>query len=124
MLAVVVVAVLAAGSIALAASGGDEESKQPAKSDIAAVRCPLEPVDPNAADPEYRPASDAFDTAELLDKPLADARSIAERHGCVVVVSVKDGGGIPVPLDFDPTRIYVYTENEIVTEIEGVGGGL
>jgi hypothetical protein len=123
--AVVVVAVLAAGSIALAARGGDEENNKPSSgSDVAAVKCPLEPVDPNAPEPEYRPAKDAFDTAELIDKPLADARSIASEHGCEIVVSVQDGGGVPVPLDFDPKRIYVYTEKDIVTQIEGVGGGL
>ena len=125
LVAVVAVAVLAVGSIALAARGGDEENDKPStSSNLAALKCPLEPVDPNVPEPEYRPAKDAFDTAELLDKPLADARSIAQRHGCEVVVSVEDGGGVPVPLDFDPTRIYVYTEKGIVTEIEGVGGGL
>jgi hypothetical protein len=124
LLAVVVVAVLAAGSIALAARGGDEGDKPRSSSDVSAIKCPLEPVDPNVPEPEYRPAKGAFDTAELIDKPLADARSIAQRHGCQVVVSVQDGGGVPVPLDFDPTRIYVYTEKDIVTEIEGVGGGL
>jgi hypothetical protein len=37
---------------------------------------------------------------------------------------MEDGTGQPVPTDVDPTRIYVYTENDVVTEIEGVGGGL
>lgn len=125
LVAVVAVAVLAAGSIALAARGGDEENDKPSTgSNLAVLKCPLEPVDPNVPEPEYRPAKDAFDTAELLDKPLADARSIAQGHGCEVVVSVEDGGGVPVPLDFDPKRIYVYTEKGIVTQIEGVGGGL
>ena len=31
---------------------------------------------------------------------------------------------MPVPIDLDPKRIYVYTEKGIVTQIEGVGGGL
>lgn len=124
VLAVIVVAVLAAGSIALAARGGDDDNDKPAAEDISAIKCPLEPVDPSAPEPEYRPAKDAFDTKVLLDKPLADARSIAAQHGCEIVVSVKDGGGVPVPLDFDPARIFVYTEKDIVTQIEGVGGGL
>ena len=34
------------------------------------------------------------------------------------------GKGVPVTTDFDPARIYVYTENGVVTEIEGVGGGI
>ena len=104
LVAVVAVAVLAAGSIALAARGGDKENEKPnTGSELATLKCPLEVVDPDAAEPEYRPTKDAFDTAELLDKPLADARSIAQRNGCEVVVSVEDGGGLPVPLDFDPT---------------------
>jgi hypothetical protein len=125
LVAVVAVAVLAAGSIALAARGGDKENEKPnTGSELATLKCPLEVVDPNAPEPEYRPTKDAFDTAELLDKPLADARSIAKRNGCEVVVSVEDGGGLPVPLDFNPRRIFVYTEKGLVTEIEGVGGGL
>jgi hypothetical protein len=125
LVAVVAVAVLAVGSIALAARGGGDENDKPStSSNPSAIKCPLEPVDPAAAEPEYRPAKDAFDTAELLDKPLTDARSIAQRHGCEIVVSVQDGGGLPVPLDFDPTRIYVYTDKDVVTQIEGVGGGL
>ena len=125
LVAVVVVAVLAAGSIALAARGGDEDNEKPSTgSELATLKCPLEAIDPNAAEPEYRPAKDAFDTAELLDKPLTDARTIAQRNGCEVVVSVEDGGGLPVPLEFNPRRIYVYTEKDVVTEIEGVGGGL
>jgi len=125
LVAVVAVAVLAVASIALAGRGGEDEKSEPkTQSDLAALKCPLVPVDPNAEEPEYRPAKNAFDTSELLDKPLADARSIAQRHGCQIVVSVQDGGGVPVPLDFDPTRIYVYTEKDVVTEIEGVGGGI
>ena len=125
LVAVVAVLVLAAGSIALAARGGDEEKEKPSSgSELATLKCPLEAVDPSAPEPEYRPTKDAFDTAELLDKPLADASSIAQRKGCEVVVSVEDGGGLPVPLDFNPRRIFVYTEKGIVTEIEGVGGGL
>jgi hypothetical protein len=122
-IAVLVVALLAVGGIALAARGGNEDQK-PEGSNLSRVMCPLELVDPEASEPEYKPAKNAFDTAELIDKPLADARSIAARHGCEVVVSLQDGKGTPVPIDFDPKRIYVYTENEIVTQIEGVGGGL
>ena len=44
--------------------------------------------------------------------------------GASIVVSIEDGVGLPVPIEVDPTRIYVYTENNAVTTIEGVGGGL
>jgi hypothetical protein len=41
-----------------------------------------------------------------------------------VVVSMQDGRSMPVPVDIDPKRIYVYTKGGVVTEIESVGGGL
>ena len=56
--------------------------------------------------------------------PLADAEAKAAEHRCTIVVSIEDGTGMPVPIDVDPTRIYVYTEKDVVTQIEGVGGGL
>jgi hypothetical protein len=55
---------------------------------------------------------------------MADATAKAGEHGCEIVVSLKDGEGQPVPIEIDPTRIYVYTEKDVVTTIEGVGGGL
>ena len=73
---------------------------------------------------QFEPAKDSFDTAELIDQKLADAEKTAAEHGCNVVVSMEDGKGVPVTTDFDPARIYVYTENDVVTEIEGVGGGI
>ena len=31
---------------------------------------------------------------------------------------------MPVPIELDPNRIFVYTKNNVVTQIEGVGGGI
>ena len=39
-------------------------------------------------------------------------------------MSVKDGAGQPVPIELNPKLIYVYTEKDVVTQIEGVGGGI
>ena len=39
-------------------------------------------------------------------------------------MSVKDGAGQPVPIEINPKLIYVYTEQDKVTQIEGVGGGI
>ena len=39
-------------------------------------------------------------------------------------MSVKDGAGQPVPIEINPKLIYVYTVNDAVTQIEGVGGGI
>jgi hypothetical protein len=98
--------------------GGDDE---PTGSDLTAIRCPLVQV---GGSDRYEPAKDSFDTAELIGERFEDARATATEHGCEVVVAKRDGEGLPVPTDVDPTRIYVYTDDDVVTEIEGVGGGI
>jgi hypothetical protein len=125
LLGLVVVLVLAGVSIAIA-SRGDEEEKKPAGANLSAILCPLEPTGKLDAggQPELKPAKDAFDTAELLDLPLEEARQKAVAKGCEIAVSVQDGAGQPVPIELNPKLIYVYTEKGIVTQIEGVGGGI
>jgi hypothetical protein len=125
LLTLVAVAVLAIASIAIAARGGEEE-KPNKGADLTAIKCPLEPTGATSGggEPEYRPAKDAFDTAELIGLKLEDARSKASSKGCDIVVSVKDGAGQPVPIELNPKLIYVYTAKDVVTQIEGVGGGI
>ena len=125
LIAVGVVVVLAVAGVAIASMGGDEEQKPTKGADLTAIRCPLE-ADGQTADGEtrYRPAANSFDTKVLIGKQLPDAEAEAAKHGCNVVVSIEDGVGLPVPIEVDPTRIYVYTEKNVVTTIEGVGGGL
>src|SRR4051794_20950035 len=84
----------------LAGCGGEKAAKG---SDLTTIRCPAEH------------AANSFDTAELIGNKLDDARQTAAGHGCDVVVAMKDGEGVPVPIDVDPKRIYVYTENGVVT---------
>jgi hypothetical protein len=72
----------------------------------------------------YKPAPTAFNTKTLLGLTLEAAQAEAARHGCDVVVSIQDGEGLPVPIDIDPKRIYVYIEGDVVTQIDGVGGGI
>ena len=124
IIAAVIVAGLAVGGLALA-SLGDEDERPTRGADLTALKCPLVPTARSAdGQQEYEPAPDAFDTAELIGLRLDDARSLAAEHGCDIVVSVEDGRGVPVPIDVDPKRIYVYTQDGAVTEIEGVGGGI
>jgi hypothetical protein len=124
IIAAVIVAGLAVGGLALASLGG-EEDRPTQGTDLTALRCPLVPTAGSAdGEQQYEPAPDAFDTAELIGLPLDDASAVAAEHGCEIVVSVEDGRGVPVPIDVDPKRIYVYTEGGSVTEIEGVGGGI
>jgi hypothetical protein len=125
LLTLVAVAVLAVASIAIAARGGEEE-KPNKGTDLTAIRCPLEPTGKTTSggEPEYRPAKDALDTAELIGLKLEDARKKASAKSCDIVVSVADGAGQPVPIDLNPKLIYVYTEKDVVTQIEGVGGGI
>jgi hypothetical protein len=120
----VAVVLLAIASIAIAARSGDD--KQATKgTNLSVVKCPLEPTGKSVGGtPEYRPAKDAFNTAELVGLKLADARKKASENRCDVIVSVKDGQGQPVPIELNPKLIYVYTEKEVVTQIEGVGGGI
>jgi hypothetical protein len=124
IIAAVVVAGLAVGGIALASLGG--EDAPPARgSDLTTLKCPLVPVGSSPdGQQRYEPARDAFDTGELIGLRLDDARALAAEHGCEIVVSVEDGKGMPVPIEVDPKRVYVYTEDGAVTEIEGVGGGI
>jgi hypothetical protein len=124
ILLLVAVAVLAIASIAIAARGGDEK-KATKGTDLTVVKCPLEPTGKTVAGTaEYRPAKDAFNTAELVGLKLEDARKKASEKRCDIVVSVKDGQGQPVPIELNPKLIYVYTEKDVVTTIEGVGGGI
>lgn len=114
MIALAAVGVLAIGGFALSVARGGEE--RATGTDLTAIRCPLAPTG--------EPAEGSFDTAELIGLSLEEARAKAAEHTCEVVVSLRDGRGVPVPIDVDPKRIYVYTEDGVVTEIEGVGGGI
>jgi hypothetical protein len=124
ILPLVAVAVLAVASIAIAARGGDEK-KATKGTDLTAIKCPLEPTGKSTGGtPEYKAAKDAFNTAELIGLKLEDARKKASEKRCDVIVSVKDGAGQEVPIELNPTLIYLYTEKDVVTQIEGVGGGI
>jgi hypothetical protein len=124
MLALVAVVLLAIASIAIAARSGDDK-KATTGTDLSAVRCPLEPTGKTVGGTaEYKPAKDAFNTAELVGLKLHDAKKKAAENRCDVIVSVKDGVGQPVPIELNPRLIYLYTEKDVVTQIEGVGGGI
>jgi hypothetical protein len=123
LLAAAVAVALAGVAMAMAACGEDE-SDEPQGTDLTAIRCPLEPAGKVGGVQQFEPAEDAFDTSELIGMEVHDAAASADEHGCRVVVSLKDGKGVPVPIETDPTAISVYTEDDVVTEIEGVGGGL
>ena len=120
----VAVVLLAIASIAIAARSGDDK-KATKGTNLSVVKCPLEPTGKTVGGvAEYRPAKDALDTAELVGLRLADARKKASEKRCDVIVSVKDGAGQPVPIELNPKLIYVYTKQDVVTQIEGVGGGI
>ena len=115
---------MVAAAIAVAGCGDDDEPAA-AGTDLTAVKCPLEATGKQVGGvDEYKPAADAFDTKELIGEPLDAARDIAADNGCEIVVAMEDGKGLPVATDIDPKRIYVYTEDGVVTQVEGVGGGI
>jgi hypothetical protein len=118
------VAMMLATALAIAAAGcggGDakENAPPPKGRDLTAVECPME-----KSGAGYKPADNAFDTAELVGMRLRAARTKAAGHDCEIIVAMKDGRGRPVPIEIDPTRIYVFVEKGVVTYIEGVGGGI
>jgi hypothetical protein len=115
LIALAAIGVLAIAGVALAVAR-DGEDKPATGTDLTAIRCPVTPAG--------KPAEGSFDTAELIGLGLEEARAKAAEHSCEIVVSLEDGRGVPVPIDVDPKRIYVYTEDGVVTEIEGVGGGI
>ena len=116
---------LAAASIAIAARGGEEETTSKPGANLSALKCPLEQVGSDASgQPKFRAAKDAFDTGSLIGLKLEDARRKAGAKGCEITVSIKDGAGQTVPIELNPKLIYVYTANDVVTQIEGVGGGI
>ena len=124
LIPLIAVAVLAVASIAIAARSGDEK-KATQGTNLTEIKCPLEPTGKTVGGtPEYRPAKDAFDTSVLVGLKLEDARKKANENKCDIVVSVEDGAGQPVPIDLNPKLIYLYTEQGVVTQIEGVGGGI
>jgi hypothetical protein len=116
--------VAALACAALAGCGGGDEGERPKGVDLTALRCPLVSTGVVDGIEEFAPAKDAFDTTELIGKPLQDAEAQAAEHGCKVLVSMEDERGLPVPTAIDPTQILVHTEEGAVSEIEGVGGGL
>ncbi len=107
-----ILAVAGAAVLATGCGGADE----PRGEDLTETRCPLTQ--------SGEPAENSFDTAELVGEPLEQATTKAAEHGCEIVVAKRDGEGEPVPTDVDPKRIYLYTEDGVVSEIEGVGGGI
>ena len=118
------IALVACALLLVAGCGGDDE-EEPQGTDLTEIRCPLAPTGEKVGGVEqFEPAEDSFNTADLIGMELEEAQSTAGEHGCNIMVSVKDDKGQPVPIEIDPTRIFVYTEDDVVTQIESVGGGL
>jgi len=94
----------------------------PTSTNLLAQLCPLEVVKSESGVETYGdPVEGAWDTSEIIGKPLGEAEKIAEEHGCEVQVSVQDGQGIPVSLGLFPNRVLVWTEDNVVTSVEQVG---
>jgi hypothetical protein len=111
--------------VALAGCGdGDDDEPEPVARDLTTVSCPLERAGREAGAAKLEPAPNAFDTSELIGLEVSEAASVAAEHGCEVIVSIADGEGQQVPVEINLKAIYVYTEDDVVTQIEGVGGGI
>ncbi|WP_327045297.1 hypothetical protein OG320_26845 [Microbispora sp. NBC_01189] len=115
---------IAVGALALTGCNDESGEAKTRGRDLTALQCPMVETGQNGGVSQYRPAENAFDTAELLGLELAEAREKAARHNCGIIVSREDDKSRPVPIEIDPTRIYVYVADGVVSYIEGVGGGL
>jgi hypothetical protein len=112
---------IAVAALVTTGCGDDSGPEKSQGRDLTALECPM--VQTGDAQ-RYEPAENAFDTADLVGMKLAAARQKSAGHGCEIVVASEDGKGRPVPIEIDPTRIYVFVERGVVTYIEGVGGGI
>jgi hypothetical protein len=110
--------------VAVGCGGDDDDESAPVAQDLTAIECPMERAGREAGVPQFEPAEDAFNTSELIGLELSEAAATAADHGCEVIVSIADGAGQPVPVEINLKAIYVYTEDDVVTQIEGVGGGI
>ena len=104
--------------------GDDDDESAPEGQDLTAIECPMERAGREAGVPQFEPAENAFNTGELIGLELSEASATAGEHGCDIIVSIADGEGQPVPVEINLKAIYVYTEDDVVTQIEGVGGGI
>jgi hypothetical protein len=59
---------------------------------------------------------------QLIGLRVEDARELAARSQCLVRVIRRDGTSSPVTLALVPHRIDVSTEDDIIVDIEMVGG--
>ena len=62
-----------------------------------------------------------FATEGLVGLPLPEAERLAEEDGCSVRVIERDGESLPVTLDFNPARINVAVETDVVTGVKSLG---
>jgi hypothetical protein len=111
-------------ALALTGCSDDSGAAKTRERDLTAIQCPMVETGQQRGVDQYKPAKNAFNTAELVGMELTEAREKAARHHCEIIVSLENGKGRPVPMEIDPTRIYVYVEHGVVRSIEGVGGGL
>ena len=114
-------------AIALSLAGcgeGDDDEAEPVARDLTTLSCPLERAGREAGAVQFEPAPNAFDTSELIGLEVSEAAARAAEHDCEVIVSIADGEGQPVPVEVNLKAIYVYTQDDVVTQIESVGGGI
>lgn len=62
-----------------------------------------------------------FATEGLIGLSLADAERLAEANRCSVRAVERDGEPLPATMDFNPARINVAVENDVVTEVKSLG---
>jgi len=78
-------------------------------------------VEPGARWCPEEAGDSGFATEGLIGLSLPDAERLAEENGCTVRVIERDGESLPVTLDFNPARINVAVENDVVRGVKSLG---
>lgn len=66
------------------------------------------------------PAARAFDARTILGLSEEKARAVTERNGCVLYVARRDGEGFGTTAEYNPRRLHVVVEENVITQVTGV----
>jgi hypothetical protein len=106
-------------TLALAATGCGEEEREPAASPDDPVTSPADPAPPAGAPPS--PSACRRLGRRIVGAELEAAAQRAERRRCTLRVAVLDGESQALTEDFQPARINVRVDDDVVTGVEFMG---
>jgi hypothetical protein len=99
--------------------GAEQEASAPAADPEQPVSSPADPAAPSGK-PTPTKACRSLGR-EIVGDPVDDATARAKRRACTLRVAVLDGQGQILTEDFQPARINVRVEGDVVTAVEFMG---